>query len=153
MSGDEITAVMETYHRRYMYYGHKHEDMMAIIFRNHGPKAGTSLIHPHSQAVVLPMVPRHIRQREEEAQRYYDQHASCVYCDMLAFEKKDGRRLVLTSGYFTAFVPFAAEVPFETWIMPQKHQPDFGETSEEERADLARILKPSCKGLRKTKRP
>ena len=140
MSAGQIAVIMETYHRRYMYYGHKHENMMAIIFRNHGPKAGTSLIHPHSQAVVIPMVPRHIRLREQEAQRYYDQYANCAYCDMLAFEEQDGRRLVQTSEHFTALVPFAAEVPFEIWIMPKKHQPDFGETTEEERADLASLL-------------
>ncbi|WP_446697790.1 DUF4931 domain-containing protein [Acetomicrobium sp. S15 = DSM 107314] len=29
---------------------------MIILFRNHGPTAGTSLIHPHSQIIVTSFI-------------------------------------------------------------------------------------------------
>jgi UDPglucose--hexose-1-phosphate uridylyltransferase len=38
-------------------------NMIAIIFRNHGLQAGTSLVHPHSQIIATGMVPVHIRWR------------------------------------------------------------------------------------------
>ncbi|MEZ4768227.1 MAG: DUF4931 domain-containing protein [Caldilineales bacterium] len=34
-----------------------------IYFKNHGPRAGTSLVHPHSQIIGLPVVPYNVRAR------------------------------------------------------------------------------------------
>jgi UDPglucose--hexose-1-phosphate uridylyltransferase len=41
-----------------------------VIFRNHGPAAGTSLEHPHSQIVATPVVPLQIRHRFEVAMQH-----------------------------------------------------------------------------------
>ena len=114
--------------------------MMTIIFRNHGVRAGTSLIHPHSQAIVTGMVPNHIRWREEQAQLYFDEWGRCVYCDILEFEMRNPKRVVLENPSFLAFVPFAAEVPFEIWIMPKQHQASFSQISDESKTFLARGL-------------
>jgi UDPglucose--hexose-1-phosphate uridylyltransferase len=48
---------------------------------------------------------------------------------------------VLKNDDFIAFEPFASRVPFETWIVPLKHQATFGEISKKEMKGLARILK------------
>ena len=114
--------------------------MMVIIFRDHGLQAGTSLSHPHSQLVASGVVPQYIRWREEEAQRYFDEWGRCVYCDILAFETQEQQRIVVENNSFSAFIPFAAEVPFEIWIMPRKHQADFGFISDKEKLDLAGAL-------------
>ncbi len=135
-----VERVIETYHRRYLELMALHESVMAIIFRNHGARAGASLAHPHSQIVATCVVPQHIRAAGREAQRYYDERAHCLYCDILAFELAEGRRLVATNRSFVAFVPFAADVPFEVWIIPRRHQADFGSISEAEKADFAAIL-------------
>ncbi|MBW2056459.1 MAG: galactose-1-phosphate uridylyltransferase [Deltaproteobacteria bacterium] len=148
MTGEDADAVIETYHRRYVDLMKEHENMMAIIFRNHGVLAGTSLIHPHSQIIVTPMVPSYIRWREEQAERYFDEFGRCVYCDILEFEMKDQRRVTLENRSFLAFVPFAAEVPFEIWIMPKRHHGDFGSISDEEKEDLSSVLVGSLAGLR-----
>jgi UDPglucose--hexose-1-phosphate uridylyltransferase len=141
MSKEEVEVVIETYHKRYIELMLEHENMMAIIFRNHGDRAGASLKHPHSQIIVTGMVPRHIRWREQEAQDYFDDWARCLYCDILGFEIQNRRRVVQENESFLAFVPFAAEVPFEVWIMPKNHQADFGSISDQEKSDFAAILK------------
>ncbi len=141
MSPEEVGVIIETYHKRYVDLMHEHGNMMAIIFRNHGSRAGTSLIHPHSQLVVTSMVPRYIRWREEEAQRYFDEWGRCVFCDILTFEIEDRRRVILENDSFVAFIPFAAEVPFEIWIMPKEHRADFGNISDAEKTDLAPALR------------
>jgi UDPglucose--hexose-1-phosphate uridylyltransferase len=141
MAPEEVRVIIETYHERYVSLMREHGNMMAIIFRNHGSQAGTSLIHPHSQLVVTSMVPRYIRWREEEAQRYFDEWGRCVFCDILAFEMEDGRRIILENDSFVAFVPYAAEVPFEIWIMPKQHRADFGNISDVEKVDLALALR------------
>jgi len=48
--------------------------------------------------------------------------------------------VILENQSFVAFIPFAAEVPFEVWIMPKRHQADFGQISNEEKSDLAQAL-------------
>lgn len=141
MTLEQVGCVIETYHRRYVDLMREYLNMMIIIFRNHGPRAGTSLIHPHSQLVVTGMVPNSIRWREEEAQRYFDEWGRCVYHDILAFELHDQQRVILENESFVAFVPFAAEVPFEVWIMPRRPQADFSEITDAEKADLAQALR------------
>ncbi|MDY7013094.1 MAG: galactose-1-phosphate uridylyltransferase [Cyanobacteriota bacterium] len=137
---EAVEILMETYHKRYIDLMATHENMMAIIFRNHGVKAGASLKHPHSQIIVTGMVPQHIRWQEQEAQRHYDEWARCLYCDILQFEMQDRQREIAENASFFAFVPYAAEVPFEMWIMPKEHQADFGSISDREKTDLALIL-------------
>lgn len=140
MAVDEVSSVMETYYRRYTALLNQHNNLMIIIFRNHGPRAGTSLLHPHSQLIATGIVPNAVRWREAEAQRYYDEWGRNVYRDILEYELHERRRVVCENENFLAFVPYAAEVPFEMWIMPKRHQADFSETSEAERIDLAQTL-------------
>lgn len=140
MSLTAVEAIVETYHQRYIDLMRLHQNMLVIMFRNHGERSGASLSHPHSQIIVTGIVPQHIRWQEEEAQRYFDRWGKCVYCDILEFEMQQRQRVVLENSSFLAFVPFAAEVPFEIWIVPKQHQADFGNISEEEKSDFARIL-------------
>ncbi|RJR36012.1 MAG: galactose-1-phosphate uridylyltransferase [Desulfobacteraceae bacterium] len=136
-----VDLLIETYHRRYLDLTREHKNMMVLIFRNHGQKAGTSLVHPHSQIIVTGMVPRFLRWREDEARRYFDEWGRCVYCDILHFELKERKRLVLENGSYAAFVPFAAEVPFETWIVPKEHDASFGSISDESKKGLSEALR------------
>jgi len=140
MSVHEVLAIIETYHMRYTQLLREHEHMLVVIFRNHGDRAGTSLMHPHSQLVVTGVVPQHIRSREEEAQRYFDERGRCVYCEILDYEAQEQERLILGNDSFLVFIPFAAEVPFEIWIIPKRHQADFGSISGKEKSDLASTL-------------
>ncbi|HAR97039.1 MAG TPA: galactose-1-phosphate uridylyltransferase, partial [Deltaproteobacteria bacterium] len=137
MDVDGVCTIIETYHRRFTELMETHENMMIIMFRNHGAHAGASLIHPHSQIIVTGMVPNYIRWREQEAQRYFDLWGRCVYCDIMEFEMQDRRRVVFENPSFLAVVPYAAEVPFEVWILPKQHQASFGQISDREKLDLA----------------
>jgi len=87
---------------------------------------GASLEHPHSQLIALPMVPQDVMLKIEGAARYYDFHDRCIYCDMLKQETSFGERIVTMNDEFVAFCPFAAKYPFETWIMPRRHEQSFG---------------------------
>ena len=141
MSPQEVEIIIETYHKRHVDFVQEHRNMMIIIFRNHGLQAGTSLIHPHSQIIVTGMVPNFIRWKEEEAERYFDEWGRCVYCDILNFEMEDQKRVVLENSSFLAFVPYAAEVPFEVWIVPKMHHASFGAISDQSKSDLSAALR------------
>ncbi|GBF82109.1 galactose-1-phosphate uridylyltransferase [Aphanothece sacrum] len=141
MSVWEIEIIIETYRQRYLKLMADPKIMMVIIFRNHGQGAGASLRHPHSQIIATSIVPSHRRIQEAEAQRYFDHWAECVYCHILNFEIEEQKRIIVENDLFVAFVPFAAEVPFEIWIIPRHHQADFGSITPEEKTAFAMILK------------
>ena len=103
MDLDEVVTVVETYHERYTNIVKNHEEMMVVIFRNHGPRAGTSLIHPHSQLIATGWVPRYIRWKEEGGEEYYDEWGRCVYCDILSFEMEEQSRFVFENDGFFCF--------------------------------------------------
>lgn len=118
--------------------------MNIIIFRNHGPASGTSLIHPHSQIIGTGMTPKYIHDKEIIARIYFENNSRCPLCHILEFENRHEKRRIYENETFLGFVPFAAEVPFEVWICPKNHCDDFREISKDEKMGLATALKIFC---------
>jgi UDPglucose--hexose-1-phosphate uridylyltransferase len=140
MSLERVTRVIHAYRERFLALDRLDWNELIIIFRNQGEGAGTSLEHPHSQIIGAPVVPQDIRCRLDEAQRYFDDNGTCVYCDMLEAEIEDGARIVCANSGFVSLCPFAASVPYATWILPRRHASSFGVLSDEEAGLLAMIL-------------
>ena len=111
-----------------------------IVFKNHGTAAGASLDHPHSQLIALPIVPREVRDEFEGAKAHYAVKERCVFCDVIRQEATDGRRMIAETADMVALSPYAPRFPFETWIMPRRHQSLFEDTPRQEIASLARLL-------------
>lgn len=111
-----------------------------IVFKNHGSAAGSSLDHPHSQVVGLPVLPVQVQVRLEEAARSYSVWGRCLYCQMLESERAAGERIVVDTESFTAFVPFAAFSPYSLWIFPRRHASCFSLLQEAQIGELALVL-------------
>ncbi len=111
-----------------------------IIFKNHGAAAGASLDHSHTQLIALPIVPREVRDEVDGSRSYYQTKERCVFCDILRQEATDGRRLIAENADMVALAPYAPRFPFETWILPKRHQALFEEAPRHEYASLARLL-------------
>jgi UDPglucose--hexose-1-phosphate uridylyltransferase len=127
LSIEALKTVIHTYQKRYRILMEEEKNNLVILFRNRGARAGTSLEHPHSQLIAVGLVPYNIRMRQQVAQEYYDDWGRCLYCDLLSHEKREQIRVILENPSFLAFVPYAAEVPYEIWIVPKMHQADFCE--------------------------
>jgi UDPglucose--hexose-1-phosphate uridylyltransferase len=140
LSPAEITLMLETFRRRGRTIAKDPRIEHILYFKNHGPRAGTTVIHPHTQLIGLPIVPSHIRARAEEARRFFDDTGQCALCHMWADELRDGSRIVVESERFVAFVPYAAFSPFHTWIVPRYHEPSFLKATGTELADLGNVL-------------
>ena len=80
------------------------------------------------------------RRINDWCKRYYSEHGRCALCDELASERKDGTRVVEENERFVALVPFAAEHPFELWIVPKQHQASFTALGDEELPAFAALL-------------
>ena len=141
MSLRQVERILLTYRERYLQLGDDPRHHLVTIFRNNGPKAGTSLAHPHSQLIATPIVPTQTRHVLEEAMRHYDDRGSCVYCDMVQEELKAKKRVVTETEDFLALEPFASRAPFETWILPKKHNASFGNITIAEAKKCAAVLR------------
>lgn len=137
----QAEEIFLAYRERYKTLSQDKRFEMVIIFKNHGLKAGTSLRHPHSQIIATPVTPMHIRHRIQEAMRYYDDSGKCVYCTMMEKEKKVGDRVVMESDNFIVFEPFAATSPFETWVLPKRHDSTFDNITPETCKELAYVMR------------
>ncbi|MBM3820099.1 MAG: galactose-1-phosphate uridylyltransferase [Acidimicrobiia bacterium] len=111
-----------------------------IIFKNHGAAAGASLAHSCSQIIALPIVPREVRDEVDGAHTHYRTKERCVFCDILKQESEDGRRLIAENADVAAVAPYAPRFPFETWLLPKRHQSLFEDAPRHEYASLARLL-------------
>lgn len=120
-SPEQVALIMRAWAERYADLVKRPETEHVILFKNHGSRGGTSLAHPHSQAVSLPVTPRSVRIRMEEAMRYHNDFGECVYCSMLWREKLDDSRIVVEGVSCSAFIPFAAVSPYLVWVVPHRH--------------------------------
>lgn len=141
MADDDVMQIIMAYRARYAALEAREGVEAVIVFKNQGPQAGASLVHPHSQIIATPIVPPHLRHRMERAAEYFDATGRCIWCAMLAEELAAGKRIVLETDAFVSFVPFAPAMPFITWIVPRIHAAAFNETSDAACADMARHLK------------
>jgi UDPglucose--hexose-1-phosphate uridylyltransferase len=149
MSLDRMTRVIGLWRDRYVSLKADPATKGVIVFKNFGERAGTSLVHPHSQIVATPVFPPDSLRRYAVATRYYDDTGHCVYDDLLEAEMRREERLVGRVDGFAAVAPFAARVPFETWIMPLQHQTSFGHLRDDLVPPLAELLRGILGALRR----
>ncbi|MBI4475270.1 MAG: galactose-1-phosphate uridylyltransferase [Acidobacteria bacterium] len=138
---EELQTVLGALRQRYIEIGNDQRMSLVVIFQNHGAGAGASLEHPHWQILATPVMPNDVRRRTQDARQFFDENGYCLFCGMIEEELKSGVRIISRTGSFVSFVPFAAISPFHVWLMPLRHSPDFGTTTDEELADLAAHLR------------
>ncbi|MBN9190807.1 MAG: galactose-1-phosphate uridylyltransferase [Microbacterium sp.] len=111
-------------------------------FENRGEAIGVTLGHPHGQIYAYPYItPRTARLRDA-----VDRVGPDLFARILDFELAS-ERVVLTGEHWTAFVPFAARWPLEVHLLPHRHVPDFTETDDAERDELATLYLRLLRGV------
>jgi UDPglucose--hexose-1-phosphate uridylyltransferase len=120
-----------------------------LLFRNHGDAAGASLEHPHSQLIALPVIPRRVKEEVDGAKQFYDFKERCIFCDIIREEKNAGARLVTETERFTVIEPYAPRFPFETWILPRRHESHFEDADAPTLGSLAWMLRTTIRKLDK----
>ena len=141
MPDEDVLNILKVYKSRYNALKETKGIEAITIFRNQGLAAGASQRHPHSQLVATPIVPPMMRNRMDSAVRYFDVTGKCIFCQMLADELNEKKRIVAQTENFVSFVPYAAAAPFIIWIFPKRHTASFVDIDLLEMKDMVRILK------------
>jgi UDPglucose--hexose-1-phosphate uridylyltransferase len=137
---EQVLAVLRAYRSRTCALAGAGAAHVAV-FRNHGEGSGTSLTHPHSQIVAMRVVPELVRRRARVAAEHFALHGRCLLADVVEQELRDGSRIVVDNGEFTAFAPFAGGSPYETWIVPHAPGAHFATASDGQLEALAVVLR------------
>jgi UDPglucose--hexose-1-phosphate uridylyltransferase len=111
------------------------------IFENHGPLAGASSAHPHSQIWAQSDVPHDPETEIKRQKTYLNAHGSCLLCDYAKLEASLGERVVCENDHFLVVAPYWAMWPFETMILPKRHFGALPQMTGAERDAYADIIK------------
>jgi UDPglucose--hexose-1-phosphate uridylyltransferase len=120
-----------------------------LIFKNHGRRAGASLVHPHSQLIATPIVPRTVTIKLENAKNHYESKERCLVCDLIKQETDTGSRIILSENGFVAFSPYASRFPFEIFIAPLEHNSTFVDITDNDLDRFSHFLKNILSRLKK----
>jgi UDPglucose--hexose-1-phosphate uridylyltransferase len=101
---------------------------------NEGAGAGASLEHSHSQVLPFAALPPLVETRVEATS------PPCRLCEALPHES--GRTIAVANGVRT-FCPGWSRVPYETWLVPERHEAQPGDPRV-----IARGLVTAVRGLR-----
>ncbi len=142
--------MLEAIRDRYVWMA-EHEKVVSIMpIYNHGAEAGASIDHPHAQIFASGIISNLVGQEMNGAEKYYGINGACVYCDMITHELKEKTRIVFENSQFLAVEFFASRFPFETWVLPKKHESQFEKTSENSMKEFASAMMEALYAIDKT---
>ena len=110
-----------------------------FCFENRGREIGVTLTHPHGQIYAYPYLPPRTQALVRQARRHRAGTGRSLLADVLAAERRSGRRIVVDTEHWTAYVPAAARWPLEVHLAPRRDVPDFVALNDAERAALAGV--------------
>lgn len=138
---EEIKRILLAFQERYISLAKENGIKYISIFHNHGREAGSTVPHPHSQILALPIVPPDVSHSINGSQRYFQKHKKCAHCQALNQELKEKKRVIYENEKMVVVAPFASRTEFEVRIFPKKHSAYFEKIEEKELTYLADALK------------
>ena len=120
---EQVMRIFTSYRDRYRAH---EQDGQVIIFCNHGFHAGASLVHPHSQLVVVPKQ---------------------INLDSLS--REPFTNIVEETPVFITYCPEFSQWPYETWVAPKNQGTKFGDIQDGELPEFARIVQTALQKLEK----
>ena len=136
----KVRRLVDVWAHRTLLLGALEEIATVFVFENRGEAIGVTLNHPHGQIYAYPTVPPIIARELANAELHEDETGRCLWCDLVAQETADGRRIVAETDTWIAGVPFFARWPYEIHLTPRRHVGWLHELDAQEAEDLARLL-------------
>jgi UDPglucose--hexose-1-phosphate uridylyltransferase len=130
LSRDAVAEASAAGHTQYMQ-----------VLQNWGAQAGARTNHLCLDLYDLPQVPHRVGEEIGGAARFLIRERECPYCRAVRLEPERRDRIVHEDAFAVAFAPFASRSPFEVWIVPRRHEADFGRATETDVDALAGVLR------------
>lgn len=147
-TNEETSEVLKIYKERYNSISQDECGDYVLIFHNHGPLAGATVYHNHSQILSMPIIPPGILKNIKGAKDFFERTGEKIHEMLIEWEVEQGKRIIYENEKFIALCPFVSRTPYEVRIFPKKKSSNFGDIPDEDIIFLAEILN---KVLRKLK--
>jgi UDPglucose--hexose-1-phosphate uridylyltransferase len=138
---DSVDALLRTWQEQMRELARRPDVAFVLIFENKGEVVGVSNPHPHCQIYATNFTFKYIETEIAAGRKHLDATGRTLFADIIAAERADGRRLVTEHGTATAFVPYFARYAYETFVAPVRSVPTIDALTDEERRDLAVVLR------------
>ncbi len=111
------------------------------VVQNWGAQAGARTNHLCLDLYDLPQIPHRIAEELGGAARFVIREGECPFCRLVRDESRRPDRLIWEDHSSVAFAPYASRSSFETWIVPRRHEADFGQAVTVDIAATAEALR------------
>lgn len=138
---DRVHHLVRVWRHRYEHLGALPGVEYVFIFENKGTVIGVTLEHAHGQIYAYPFIPALPARKLANAAAHLQRTGRCLFCDVVASERADGRRIVAESDAFVAGVPFYARWPYEVHIWSRRHLGSLSELTPREDRELAALIR------------
>lgn len=140
----DIKELFKVYNSRILELGKEKDIKYVCVFKNHGDKGGTSLLHSHSQVIAYNKIPETVSEKIKACKEF----GRCPYCEIWKIERNSFRRC-FENDDFIAFCPYASRFNYEVWVFPKRHVGGLFELNQEEYNSMAEIMKKILLKLKK----
>lgn len=147
-----ILRLLQTYAARTKALAQDKKIKYILIFKNHGGKAGASLMHAHSQIMASGFVPPHIVGKLQRAEKYVVENGITYYAK-LARDEARGPRRIYSDKHLVVFCPYASSYNYEAWVVPKRQVDNITQLEDPELKSLAHVLKVILKAVHKLRMP
>lgn len=138
---DHIRELVGLWEERFVEISKDEKIKYVFIFENRGAAVGVTMPHPHGQIYGYSVIPKKIELEIDSFKEHREKTGRCLMCDMLRDETADGRRVIIENDDFVAFLPFFSAYPYGMYISAKRHIQNLTEMTEQEKLNLAKILK------------
>ncbi|WAH35951.1 galactose-1-phosphate uridylyltransferase [Alicyclobacillus dauci] len=142
-----IRKLVDLWQERFVELSRDPKHKYIFIFENRGPEVGVTMPHPHGQIYAYPYVPQKIRVELESSKIHHEETGHCLVCDINAEEVAFEKRVLCETKHFISYIPFFTDYPYGAFIAAKSHKPSIAEFTDEEKDDLATILKQVTGGM------
>lgn len=139
MAEDDVRRVVETWVEQTAELGQRYRWVQ--VFENKGEMMGCSNPHPHCQIWGIDTLPNEPAKEDRNQQAYWQASGRPMLVDYAELEALSGERTVVENDDWLAVVPYWANWPFETLLLPRRHILRLTDLTAPEQTSLAQILK------------
>ena len=122
MDPKDIEKVVLTWQKEYKELGENPLINYVQIFENKGAVMGCSNPHPHGQIWSQSTLPNEVYKKDLQQRNYFETNKASLLKNYISQELIQKERIIFENEAFVVLVPFWAIWPFETMIVPKKHQ-------------------------------
>lgn len=137
----QVVSLLKVYQARIRHWVTQPSIRYVSLFKNAGPAAGASLLHPHSQLIAVTELPNSIRGTLDRLRRHHARSGCCLQCDVLRAELESKRRLVAVTDAHVVYCPFASYLPMLMRITTHRHVERYEDLTDREIDGLARLIR------------